>query len=145
MTGQKSQRPQTLKFQRPLTVPLHSRTAGKLPAVRAVQGDCETVTLSGWMRCYISVWWTIVYVISCPWEDLNQFSTTRISGHWREITFSSGYFDTKRLHFNLNVTNFKDWFASCNSLMLSSTLSNQWVWKLLGYYSVIRDNVLTYT
>ena len=32
-------------FQRPLTVPCTALTAGKLPAVSAVQGDCESVYL----------------------------------------------------------------------------------------------------
>ena len=30
-------------FQRPQTIPYTALMAGKLPAIRAVQGDCETV------------------------------------------------------------------------------------------------------
>ena len=38
-------------FQRPLTVPLHSPDGRHLPAVRAMQGDCETVY---WLHAQIS-------------------------------------------------------------------------------------------
>ena len=37
-------------FQKPLTVPGTALTAGNLPAVNAVQGDCEAVSV------YIDLW-----------------------------------------------------------------------------------------
>ena len=68
-------------FQKPLTVPCTAPTAGKLPAVRAVQGDCERVyrTLTGECEHCVQISHAIYSVHRIPPAQCN--SSYFVRGH----------------------------------------------------------------
>ena len=73
-------------FQRPLTVPLHSPDGRQLPAIRAVQGDCETVYFS----CMNNL-------ISCPMEFSCQYLPADPSIIYSTLNTQHGSRDKKHL------------------------------------------------
>ena len=60
-----------LPFYKPLTVPLHSPNGGHLPAIRAVQGDCETVWgLPAVCQAGSHLLWKLI--LKCPQKGVRQ-------------------------------------------------------------------------